>query len=92
VRVRVRVRLCGRDTWAPLFTTALVTMSEVSTGVTGTLMSRAAHVVLKERRRLVLAMRETPLHSGHLRTLPGVGRLLDPFDVETDIVRRWKQQ
>ena len=45
------------------------TMSEIATGVTASLMSRAADVVLKERRRLVLAVRETPLHSGHLRTL-----------------------
>jgi 4-hydroxy-3-polyprenylbenzoate decarboxylase len=97
------------------------TMSEVATGVTGTLMSRAADVVLKERRRLVLGVRETPLHSGHLRTLlqlsdmgavvaplvPAfysrpqsiehivdhtVGRLLDLFEIETDIVKRWKQE
>jgi 4-hydroxy-3-polyprenylbenzoate decarboxylase len=96
------------------------TMSEIASGVTGTLMSRAADVVLKERRRLVLGVRETPLHSGHLRTLlqlsdmgaviaplvPAfysrprsledivdhtVGRLLDLFEIETDIVRRWKQ-
>ena len=45
------------------------TMSEIACGVTGSLMSRAADVVLKERRRLVLGVRETPLHSGHLRTL-----------------------
>ena len=45
------------------------TMSEIATGVTGSLMSRAADVVLKERRRLVLAVRETPLHTGHLRTM-----------------------
>jgi flavin prenyltransferase len=45
------------------------TMSEIATGVTSTLMSRAADVVLKEKRRLVLALRETPLHGGHLRTL-----------------------
>jgi flavin prenyltransferase len=45
------------------------TMSEIATGVTGTLMSRAADVVLKERRRLVLAVRESPLHSGHLRNM-----------------------
>lgn len=95
------------------------TMSEIATGVTGSLMSRAADVVLKERRRLVLGVRETPLHSGHLRTLlqlsdmgavvaplvPAfysrpqsleavvdhtVGRLLDLFDIETNIVKRWK--
>ena len=45
------------------------TMSEISTGVTSSLLSRAADVVLKERRRLVLAVRETPLHTGHLRTM-----------------------
>ena len=45
------------------------TMSEISNGVTSTLLSRAADVVLKERRRLVLAVRETPLHTGHLRTM-----------------------
>jgi 4-hydroxy-3-polyprenylbenzoate decarboxylase len=44
-------------------------MSEIATGVTATLLSRAADVVLKERRRLVLMVRETPLHSGHLRTM-----------------------
>jgi 4-hydroxy-3-polyprenylbenzoate decarboxylase len=45
------------------------TMSEVATGVTTSLVTRAADVVLKERRRLVLALRETPLHGGHLRTM-----------------------
>ncbi len=44
-------------------------MSEIASGVTGSLMSRAADVVLKERRRLVLGVRETPLHAGHLRTM-----------------------
>ena len=45
------------------------TVSEIATGVTSSLLSRAADVVLKERRRLVLMVRESPLHTGHLRTL-----------------------
>ncbi|MEA2991249.1 MAG: flavin prenyltransferase [Alphaproteobacteria bacterium] len=94
-------------------------MSEIAAGTTGTLLSRAADVVLKERRRLVLAFRETPIHAGHLRTMTAlsdmgaiiapivpafynrpktlddvinhtVGRLLDLFGVETNIVKRWK--
>jgi 4-hydroxy-3-polyprenylbenzoate decarboxylase len=95
------------------------TMSEIATGVTGSLMSRAADVALKERRRLVLGVRETPLHTGHLRTLLAlsemgavvapivpafynrpktlddiidhtVGRILDLFDLDTGVVKRWK--
>jgi 4-hydroxy-3-polyprenylbenzoate decarboxylase len=98
---------------------SIKTMSEINTGVTSTLLSRAADVVLKERRRLVLAVRETPLHGGHLRTLVNlsdmgaviapivpalynrpqtlddvinhtIGRLLDLFDVDTKVVKRWK--
>lgn len=45
------------------------TASEIATGVTSSLLTRAADVVLKEKRRLVLMVRETPLHSGHLHTL-----------------------
>ena len=95
------------------------TMSEISSGVTSTLLSRAADVVLKERRRLVLAVRETPLHTGHLRRMTElsemgavvapivpafyarpttiddiinhtVGRLLDLFDLNVGVVKRWK--
>ncbi len=98
---------------------SIKTMSEIATGVTGTLLSRAADVVLKERRRLVIGLRETPLHAGHLRNLAtlsdlggiiaplvpafyprpnsvddiinhSVGRLLDLFDIETDLVTRWQ--
>ena len=94
------------------------TVSEIATGVTSSLLSRAADVVLKERRRLVLMVRESPLHTGHLRTLtqvseigaivapplPGfyakpdsiedmidhtVGRVLDLFDLDVGLVRRW---
>jgi 4-hydroxy-3-polyprenylbenzoate decarboxylase len=51
------------------------TMSEIATGVTSSLMSRAADVILKERRRLVLLVRETPLHLGHLRTLTALSEM-----------------
>jgi 4-hydroxy-3-polyprenylbenzoate decarboxylase len=93
-------------------------MAEIASGVTTTLLSRAADVVLKERRRLVLLVRETPLHTGHLRTMTALsemgaviappvpafyakpqtldemidqtlGRILDLFDLETGLVRRW---
>ncbi|MCA0202491.1 MAG: UbiX family flavin prenyltransferase [Proteobacteria bacterium] len=96
------------------------TASEVAYGVTSTLMARAADVVLKERRRLVLMVRESPLHTGHLRTLtqlseigaivapplPGfyarpetieemidhtIGRTLDLLNIETGLVRRWRE-
>ena len=95
------------------------TMSEIATGVTSTLLTRAADVALKERRRVVLALRETPLHSGHLRNMATlsdigavvapivpafynrpktvddiinhtVGRLLDLFGIETNVVKRWE--
>lgn len=93
-------------------------LSEIAWGMTSGLLTRAADVVLKERRRLVLMVRETPLHTGHLRSLlqaaesgaiimppvPAfyarpktlddmvnhtVGRCLDLFEIETDLVTRW---
>ncbi len=57
------------------------TMGEIATGVTTSLLTRAADVTLKERRRLVLMVRETPLHSGHLRTmaqLSDMGAIIAP--------------
>ena len=50
-------------------------MSEIASGVTTTLLTRAADVVLKERRRLVLLVRETPLHTGHLRTMVALSEM-----------------
>ncbi len=50
-------------------------MAEIATGATTTLLSRAADVTLKERRRLVLLVRETPLHTGHLRTMTALSEL-----------------
>jgi len=94
------------------------TMAEVAWGHGSSLLTRAADVVLKERRRLVLMLRETPLHAGHLKAMlqatengaivmppvpafyarpktlddminHSVGRVLDLFDIETDLVARW---
>jgi flavin prenyltransferase len=50
-------------------------MAEIATGVTTTLLTRAADVVLKERRRLVLMVRETPLHTGHLQTMAALSQM-----------------
>jgi 4-hydroxy-3-polyprenylbenzoate decarboxylase len=47
-------------------------LSEIACGVTGSLLSRAADVALKERRRVVLMVRETPNHLGHLRSMVAV--------------------
>lgn len=47
-------------------------LAEIATGATSSLVTRAADVVLKERRRLVLLARETPLHLGHLKSMAAV--------------------
>jgi polyprenyl P-hydroxybenzoate/phenylacrylic acid decarboxylase-like protein len=94
------------------------TLAAIATGVTDNLVARAADVALKERRRLVLLARETPLTLVHLRNMvtitemggvvfppvpafyakldsleamidQTVGRLLDLFDVDSPLVRRW---
>jgi len=51
------------------------TMSEIATGVTTNCLTRAADVMLKERRPLVLMVRETPLHLGHLRTMTALAEM-----------------
>jgi len=93
-------------------------LGEVATGISTSLLTRAADVVLKERRKLVLMVRETPLHAVHLRNMVTVaelgaivapampafysrpktvddivnhtvGRMLDLFDLDAGIVKRW---
>ncbi len=51
------------------------TLSEIATGVTSNLLTRSADVTLKERRRLVLMVREFPLHSGHLKSMLAVSEM-----------------
>jgi 4-hydroxy-3-polyprenylbenzoate decarboxylase len=94
------------------------TVSSVAYCQSDNLLTRAADVVLKERRKLVLVVRETPLHPGHLKAMLAaaeagavilppvpafysqpktvedivdhtVGRVLDQFGIEHDLVRRW---
>jgi 4-hydroxy-3-polyprenylbenzoate decarboxylase len=56
-------------------------LAEIAGGVTSSLLTRAADVVLKERRRLVLMVREAPLHLGHLRSMTAateIGAIIYP--------------
>lgn len=54
---------------------SIKTMSEINCGVTSSLLTRAADVTLKERRKLVLMVRETPLHLGHLKTMTSLAEM-----------------
>jgi flavin prenyltransferase len=51
------------------------TMSAIAAGISSNLMVRAADVTLKERRRLVLMVRESPLHLGHLRSMAALAEM-----------------
>lgn len=51
------------------------TMSAIAAGITDNLMTRAADVVLKERRKLILMVRESPLHLGHLRSMTALAEM-----------------
>ncbi|HEX4134200.1 MAG TPA: UbiX family flavin prenyltransferase [Bryobacteraceae bacterium] len=51
------------------------TMSSIAYGITSNLLSRAADVSLKERRPLILMVRESPLHAGHLRTMTALAEM-----------------
>jgi len=51
------------------------TMSSIAYGISSNLLIRAADVALKERRRLILMVRESPLHLGHIRTMAALAEM-----------------
>jgi flavin prenyltransferase len=96
------------------------TLSGIANSYDNELVVRAADVCLKERRRVVLLLRETPLHAGHIALMEQatrsgaivmppvpafyhrpktiddlinqtVGRALDLFDIDVDLVKRWTE-
>src|SRR5258708_10857583 len=51
------------------------TMSAIATGISSNLVVRAADVTLKERRKLILMVRESPFHLGHLRSMTALAEM-----------------
>lgn len=51
------------------------TMSAIATGISSNLMVRAADVILKEKRKLILLVRESPFHLGHLRNMAALAEM-----------------
>src|SRR6266540_3503010 len=65
------------------------TLAGISNGYGEHLVHRAADVIIKERRRLVLVVRETPLSEVHLENMLKLARVLDQFDIASPFAKRW---